>query len=163
MLEEGELKVICHPCSTTNKRHAILTGPKTKALSNVKAHLTRDRHKHSAKDWTKQIDKKCHSETTLANHEMVEIEMAKVEKEYPGLYRQVYNKNSSAKSAKMSCHICNALLSLFPERGNVIQNARTHASVHGDMKGGNDCKRKQTSLDMFMTKTPKRRKTDNSS
>ena len=163
MFEEGEMKVICHPCSTSNKRHAILTGPKTKSLSNVKAHLARDRHKDSAKDWTKQVDKKSLSENSLANHEIVDVEMAKVEKEFPGLYRQIYNKNSSAKSAKLSCHTCNALLSLFPERGNVIQNARTHTSMHGDMKGKEDCKRKQTSMDMFMSKTPKRRKTDDSS
>ena len=102
-------------------------------------------------------------DTSKDASDKVQVEMAKVEMEFPGMFRLIYVTSSPAKSAKICCHSCNTLLSLLPERGNVIKNAQTHLSVHGDSEGKPSNIKKQSSLEMFLNVSHKEKEMPSSS
>lgn len=159
--EENQIKVVCHPCSTGHHRHTILAGAKAKALSNLKAHLTRTSHTTAAGRWLWAKTAKTESDGDQTG-ENVTTEMARVEKALPGAYRLVYNKGSKVTLAKICCHICSKLLSLFPERGEVCQNAEVHANVHIKENKHVPNKRKQASLVEFVQISKREKKAETS-
>ena len=161
--EDGAVKVVCHPCSTALKKHAIIAGAKTKALSNLKAHLTRTNHRLAAKQWAARKEmhapgrqEKSGVSDSQTHKDKVNTQMATVEMEHPGAYRLIYTEGANSSTAKVCCLTCNKLMSLFPEHGSVLNNVRAHIDrKHG--AGKEDQTKKQTCLDKFVTvfKEPK--------
>ena len=154
MSSTGSHQVICVPCSKKNKRKLIEAGHKSKALSNVKAHLKTPLHIEHVKRFLEEEAQMPKNQSLELSEQTkmsrIETMYDEVQKQFPAKFEQMmYGK---AKGNNVRCRSCNQVLSLAPERGNAMFNITEHVK---SCKGSS--KRKQSSIESFL-KSKKPRK-----
>ncbi len=159
----GKVCVLCKVCSSAVTMKYVTAGSKEKALTNVKAHIQRKTHQDNV---TRYVEKKHTSVSATAGTavtqsgkdeaqeqgDCVEVAMARVELECPGVYCLVYTKGRAKSTARVRCQECNQVLNLFPARGSAAENVKSHAAAHS--KPANTTAKKtckQGSMDAFVT------------
>ena len=119
-LSNSEFQVTCLPCSTKKSKN-IDAGCKTKALSNLKAHLKTPSHQAKAATFIAS-KRQSHPESkdvvkAQADKASSEFNFQKVEEKFPGRF-ELLRLEKTKNSAR--CRTCNAVINLTPEGGSVI-------------------------------------------
>lgn len=127
---DGKMKVKCTACSLIGKNPKLIDpGCKTKALSNVKAHLKTPFHSKNVVAYLEGIQKK--AAITVESHKSeVEYKVNEVNLKYQGRFELLGLSNFKQGDEKVRCTICNQVFLLFPQRGSLINNLDAHLKQH---------------------------------
>lgn len=142
---EGSYKVKCKPCSNKKER-LINPGHKTKALSNVKAHIATPSHAKNVNAYLESMSKNKEGANLRSDSKVkVKTLFDEVKSKYPGQFELLEINQKS--EAKIRCFTCNQVIILNPQRGSVFHNIGEHLEQHSKSKS--PLKRKQQSLEGF--------------
>ena len=139
-------QVQCLPCSSMKKPKLMNTGNKSKALSNVKAHLKNPSHVNHVSDYLSGKNKETQVERERKHAELIKERFDFIDERYPGNYEMM--QLTSAKN-EIRCKSCNQLISLEPERGSFSFNVEEHS------RSCNTTVKKQSSLENFFIPSKK--------
>ena len=141
----GKGQILCKPCSTKTQKW-ISVDTKEKCLSNYKLHIKTSRHRTLISTWSStQTAKQSNTrkDTEKEFHVKIASQMEKVHEAFPKKFTLI--KTGFALQSKIRCDCCNSLLSLFPERGDVVKNAANHMMSHPN----SSTEKCQTSISKF--------------
>ena len=147
---DGKLRVKCTACSLIGKNPKLIDpGCKTKALSNVKAHLKTPLHSKNVAAYLEGIQKKL-ANTVESHKSEVGHKIKEVNLKYQGRFELLELSNFKQGDEKVRCTICNQVFCLFPQRGSLINNLDAYLKLHNTTELPK--KRKQASIESFIVK-----------